>query len=514
MRKRASVSTSSVPARRIGVHDRHQLELKLWYLPPRGAKESRWRVDVYLCVPASLNLDPETVPPQALYGDIHNYIRLKTPDLGWEQLGKDADSPLVRLEREPDAAQFTYECRLFASVVRGALRDFCDELERLRADPDPQAREAEAALVTTVITESARITTRFRAARTPSDGGAKAAWKLADEYVSLSTEQLFRRAIVILDRDGAAKGADALKDRLLKVILTEEQHRRDEGYASLLDPHGDNEHYLYRASVLKKWCSAPLFLRLHRRLARRPWQELVFAIAAGIAMSFATIVAFWAQARWSLASYRVFVALVIGYMFKDRLKAAVSAFFGRVLEARLYDRKIVVEDPAGGVLGFCKEKVEYVAPSQVPPEIRKLREEASDPRLRIAERDLQETVIRYRKEVVLDTDKLGRRRGKRGLTDILRFHIARLLHQMDEPEQEIEYIDAETLRLAPIAGSKTYHVDVAFRFESADGEAQTNLMRLVLDRRGIKRIERPGPDPGRRPEAPGTPGDARRAARH
>jgi hypothetical protein len=325
---------------------------------------------------------------------------------------------------------------------------------------------------------------------------ARAAWRLADEYASVSIEQLLRRAIVAVDRvAGGDPAAAAPVDLMLDRILAEEAHRKRRGYPSILSEQGDNETYVYRTGLLKKYCSSVLFLRIRREQPRRRWQEVLSAAAAGIAMAFATVIAFWAQARYSRLGLQLFTILVVAYMFKDRIKEGARGTFSRWLARHLYDRKIVIDDPAGGWLGICREKVEYVAPAEVPGDVRELRERGRDPTLIEAERELRGSVIRYRKEILLSGRRLRGRRGGAAVTDILRFHVARLLHQMDEPSQEIEWVDLETRRLEPIRAAKVYHVDVVFRFQAGGAPATTSLLRLILDRRGIKRIERSEPTP-------------------
>jgi hypothetical protein len=175
-------------------------------------------------------------------------------------------------------------------------------------------------------------------------------------------------------------------------------------------------------------------------------------------------------------------------MFKDRLKEATRGAFAQLLERRLYDRKLTIWDPAGGELGSCREKIDYTNRARLPADAVDIRRRGVDVTERIAEEELAESVIHYRKEIVL---RAGHLEGGGGLTDILRFHVARWTHDMDEPDQEIEYFDAEAHVLAPVRAAKTYHVDVVFRFHARpDQPPQTSLMRLILDQHGIKRIER------------------------
>lgn len=498
MRKRAPAWPAALD-RRIEVHDRQQLELKLEYQPAPDERHSRYAAEVFICVPGSLNVSPDTAPRDELYADIHNYVRLKTPELAFPELEALPTSPLVRIGQElgavaagGDPGRLVYECKLFACVFRGALREVVERCEA--ALPDVPAV---AALVSEGIDGATLALAAYRSHRARAEADAiperaRAAYRLADEFASISVEQQLRRVIVQLDRRRI--GAE-IKAQLLDAILVEERYRRERGWTSILDPESDNENYVHRAGVLKKYCSSALFLQIRRYAARRPWQEVFFAIAAGIAMAFATIVAFWAQARYPELGLRLFLILIVAYMFKDRLKEGTRALFARFLERSMWDRRIVIEDPAGGDLGTCREKIEFAAPAALPAEVRAIRQKAADPGLRAAEDELHETVIHYRKSIVLDAAALEARRGGGGaITDILRFHVGRLLRDTDEPEQEIEYMDRETQEMSPIRAAKVYHVDVVFQFTGRPDEpVSTTLMRLILDRHGIKRIERMEP---------------------
>jgi hypothetical protein len=506
MRKRAPAPEAL--GRRIKVHDRHQFELKLEYTPADERHASRYVVESFVCVPPNLNIGPDTVSRDALYSDIHNYVRLKTPELSWSELGALPASPLVRaadeLERVEgggDPSRFVYECKLLGCIFRARLRELALAAETALAGTVTQASvERLAALAADSCDAAASIAQRYRAlagrAEAPAlPERARATFRLADEFMSVSVEHWLRRVVVSLASAGlAADGAAAaalLKRRLLQTILDEERYRQARGYASIIDPRTDNEPYIYRTSLLKKYCSSALFLAIRRATVRRRWQELAFAIAAGIAMSFATVFSLWAQSRFSGLGAQLFLLLVIGYMFKDRIKEGSRNAFSQLLQRSLFDRKVVIADPAGGKLGWCREKIDFATRSRLPPDAVAIRRRGMDSTDGIAEEELAVTVIHYRKEIVLRPPRLDVRSGGVGLTDILRFHVGRWTHEMDEPDQEIEYIDAETQALDPVRAAKTYHVDVVFRFHARPEQPpQTTLMRLILDRNGIKRIER------------------------
>src|SRR5690606_35993337 len=101
-----------------------------------------------------------------------------------------------------------------------------------------------------------------------------------------------------------------LRKDLLSDVLSEERYRRDHQLRSVLSPTGDNEEYMHRLGALKKFCMNILFLSAQRRQKRQGFEEVLFALAAGLAMTFATAVAFWAQARYTQVSLNFFLILV------------------------------------------------------------------------------------------------------------------------------------------------------------------------------------------------------------
>src|SRR5262249_35411910 len=243
-------------------------------------------------------------------------------------------------------------------------------------------------------------------------------------------------------------------------VIQEENYRKENKLRSVLSPAGDNEEYMQRIGFLKKFCTNILFLAA-RHEQRDGWEELLFAIAAGLAMAFATAVAFWAQSRFSQASLNFFLIIVIGYMLKDRIKEGLRRVLQSVVKKRLFDRTTVITEPVTQKqLGVCREKVDYGSSSRVPEEISSLRR--TDDFITVSQGELAETVIHYQKQIVLTSEFLPKRAGVSGVTDIIRLNIDRLLRDMDDPDYAMEYVDLEDFSVGRIRAAKRYQVDIAF----------------------------------------------------
>jgi hypothetical protein len=233
---------------------------------------------------------------------------------------------------------------------------------------------------------------------------------------------------------------------------------------------------------------------VHRSRARKNWEEALFAGAAGLAMAFATGVAFIAQSRVPQVSWNFAMILVVGYMFKDRIKEGARRILALYMTRFLPDRTTRIVDPVtADDVGVCREKIDYGHAVHVPEEIKRLRN--IDDFITVSQGELSESVIRYQKKIVLDSEMLPRLGDGfiTGVTDIIRLNVDRLLRDMDDPEAALEYVDLEDFTVGKVKAAKSYQVDLAFRFMVDDGDHKSSrfqLVRLVLDRNGIKRMLR------------------------
>lgn len=506
-----SSSAQPLLQNRLDIHDRKQFELKLEYQPSGAGTDTRYLVETFLFLPASLNIDEETYPREDFYADIHNYVRLKTPIFSVEELSEHPASPLFSIERATnpsapiDESQLVYDVKLLSCVFRGALRRFAQEIDShsdaIETEKDPRCPAALEAAVASGAKATSRLLTRFRDSleslmRRPLLEKTRVSLRLVDEYMSLSVEQFFRKSVTDMDKLPRTSAFIQLRKELMAEVLREEDYRKANKLRSVLSPTGDNEEYMHRIGFLKKFCMNILFLAARRTAKRRGFEEVLFAVAAGLAMAFSLGIAFWAQTRFPEISMSFFMALVLGYMLKDRIKEGLRRRFASFASKHLFDRTAEIVDPVTKrEIASCKEKVDFGHAVKVPEEITDMRR--LDDFVTVSQGELSETVIRYQKEIILDVSELPHvAETVSGVTDIIRFNVERLLRDMDDAELSLEYIDLEDFSIGRVRGAKSYQVDLALRFTTDEGASKRTtlqLVRLVLDRNGIKRMLRFGP---------------------
>jgi hypothetical protein len=493
---------------KVEVHDRKQFELKLEYQPSGTDPDTRYFVETTLFIPRSLNVTTDTWPRDSFYADLHNYVRLKTPILSFPEILTGAHSPLIQMEERialglmgPES-EVVYDAKMLACVLRAALRKFSREMrQECRAiGKAAQPNDAQSKTLKDLSEHSTKSTvellSRFRALRPTlcqkynlSDR-TKASLRLVDEYMSLLVEQYFRRVVVQMEAMPKTPAFSDVRRALMDFVVTEETYRKGQKMTSVISTNTDNEEYSHRLSFLKKFCMNILFLEVQRSSPQRKWEEVLFAVAAGGAMAFALGVGLFAQSRYPQASFNFFLLAVIGYMVKDRIKEALRRTMANYAGKFLYERTTRIIDPVTHEeVGVCKEKVDYGV--EVSPDILALR--AKDDLVTAAAGELSETVVRYRKKIALESDMLPRIADGlvTGVTDIIRLNVEHLLHDMDDPEHALDYVDLDDFSVETLKIAKSYRIDVAFRFAVDDGKTQrtsVRLMRLVMDRNGIKRM--------------------------
>lgn len=489
-------------------HDRYQVELKLDYQLDRG-KETHYRISTYIFVPRSLGITEDSYPKNELYRDIKNYIRIKTPQMSLRDLLGDDLSPLRIVQQiiqqpgwyldDTQNDRVVHALRLFGAMFKSSLREHLNLVHlRIKAAP-PRADYylLIGHLIQEMIVEADKLSTQYRRLYTEFNmpyvkKDVFLAHQLVDEYLSLLIEEGATELFKVVSHHSVGPNSFDYCQRLHEIVDRETAHRTQRGYGSVLKIGDENETYAFRASVIKKYVSGVLHLSIDAQREGRGIEQLLLALGAGISMVFATAVAFYFQSVYGSFTFPAFVALTVGYMFKDRIKQLVQILFAGKLHANLFDRRINVKTLDGSYkLATLREKITFMKESEISPEVRAARQK--DPFADLDNDQKGETIICHTKDIVLNADLFQRAFAglpkTSGLNDIIRYDMYRYLRKMDEPVADQLLLREGTLKV--VQSQKVYHINVVSQYSSpsSQNEKLYKRMRLVLNRLGIKRIE-------------------------
>lgn len=510
-------STDAIDSR-IGVHDRNQFEVKLDYTVDPSRRRNRYRVDAYFFLPKSLGINRHTYGTEQFYSDVHAYIRFKTPTFPLNALldPNNRDSPLFRVkdlsarvlhERKGRKLHDTIsrDLRLLGCLVRAHVRDrvtaLCRDLKDIRDtyEQHPILLDDVRTSVLSLNEEWARVRESLRDLRptfmqTGMSQALREAYQYVDEYVSLVVQMDFTKLLEAIDevpglRDLLAQPRTAVVQR----ILEERSYRSGAGYPSVIDedPDSENELFIYRRGILKKFVMSVLFLEIEKQKEGQRLAHLSGGFAAGVAMLFSTLLAVWTHTVYAFNSIPFILALVVIYIGKDRIKDSLKQFLASKATRWLYDYSVKIHDPSHRAnLGRCREVFSFVERSGVPPAVMGLRN--ADAKTSIERESKPEVILHYGKEISVTSKVLGKLHGDlHDINDIIRFNVVSFLARMDDPTLRVRTYSTQRDAVVYRQSAKTYHMNVVFVFSSDGRGSSVSLrrVRVVLDRNGIRRME-------------------------
>ena len=202
-------------------------------------------------------------------------------------------------------------------------------------------------------------------------------------------------------------------------------------------------------------------------------------------MVFATVISFAFQQTYGNFTLPFFIALVISYMFKDRIKELVRIYFATRLSSRLFDYKIGIR--VGDIkVGWCKEGFDFLTPEKISSPVRKMRNRHSP---LVIGRGTEEQVIQYRKRIHLNQKAVNRLSPYplSGINDIVRYNLSEFMRKMDNPKVPLcankgdgQYVPAE--------GRKVYYLNLIIQFKY-ENTTRFYRYRVCMSRKGIHKIK-------------------------
>ena len=473
-------------------HDNYSVEFKFGFNSKDDGIVDDFSVNAWMFVPNSLDINPENYGKKQFYRDIKSNIRLITPVYLMRDIARDTSLPLELLsqalekvagnQHQADLDSYQYHLKMFAAIFKSALRDQVAHIA--------SARSLESAdyLVKDFVESTKQVLDKFRGlyhiidVPTVTDN-TRSYFRLCDEFMSHVVEMRTIRLIKTMDSTGSR---DDLRSMLMDLIRGEREYKVSRDYGVL---NGDSRHdrqLVYHRGMLKKYIESELYIRLDKKKDGVAIEQIYYSIAAGLAMIFATAVAWFTQVRYGNITWPLFVVLVVSYMLKDRIKDLLRYYFAHKLGNKYYDKKAVITI-GNNRIGVIKEGFDFISESKVPEKVLRLREAASS--VEDESRIFEEKVLLYRKHVTIDDNTLAASDNypMRGINEIMRLHLTRFTQKMDNPSVPIDAVD-ESGNIVSMDVQKIYHINVVFQLRH-DSETEYHHFRITMTRNGVLSIE-------------------------
>ena len=478
------------------IHDKFTLEFKVGFNTEQAKKTMKYCdfvMNTWIFVPNSLDINAAKYSKDDFYRDLKSGVRLITPSYSLHELANDDEllpsKSLITnfndLHIAPDDTQdLIHTIRMYCAISKSAFRDECLAISQL-----PDATDWITACLR-FLEDGSKILNRFRSLINQlNDQNAtdktRQVFSYGDEFLSNVLEKYAYRLRDAI-RVNHPEEYRQLEARFKEVLFEERAYRERQGYLCVkVDEPKGNEDFVFRASLLKKFTESDLYLNATKRKNTFLVEQILYSLAAGAAMVVATLSSFFFQQRYGNFTLPFLIALVISYMFKDRLKDWLRMFFAKRVSNKVFDTRTDFRVKEK-YIGWSKDSVDFIDSDKILPEVIKLRSRNT---LFAEVSGKDEKVLLYRKKVQLWPGELAKASPYplRGINDILRYNITEYTRKMDNPSFPLSGTWEEE-GYKPIAGKKVYHITFIIQCVY---EGNTEYKRVVVrcDRDGIVNVK-------------------------
>lgn len=462
------------------IHDRYSIEFKMGFVAGSQPEDCDFTVGMWIFVPSSLDINPSTFTQAEFYRCVKSNIRLITPQFELSEIVGGAAVPLGNVKGASDE-DYEYQLKFFCAIVKSSIRKSHDDILSLPERDREALCDVFAANVRDILKafdELQECGIGRRHAECHDYCGEFLCNVIGQHCVSLYGAGLGPRGILRRQAHPAS---------IASLLHDIEDRRLAKGYASISKESEDgNSDFIHRRGVLKKYVESLLYLRVPKKRDGVLAEQAYFSLAAGFAMIFATVVAWAFQRHFGNLTWPLFIALIISYMLKDRIKELMRYWFAHRVGGKYFDRKAKMSIH-GTQIGSLKEAMDFIPSSKVPSEVDSMRNSSH---LFSAENHfIDENVILYRKRVQLDKKKMEEVSTYNfgGVNDIIRMQVRPFLRRMDDPQQAMYVLDGDD-DLETVMCNREYYINIILQYRYGD-TVEYKRFRLDLNRDGIAGME-------------------------
>lgn len=448
------------------IHDRFTIEFKVGFVTEKASARDDFLLGMWVFVPSGLDITPASYTKKSFYRFFKSNIRLITPRFSLSAIAGGDAVPLNNIRRGGDDGD--YQLKMFVSVVKSALRSEREEI----ASTAPGALRREKCLK---FVDSLRAILKGYAGLTPEPRWLEA-YHLCGEFLcNVSAEAIFK----VLDLGECREELAALLKEISAI-------RASRDYATVIPGNPENNReYVFRHGVVKKFSEEQLYLSVPKTKDGVLAEQAYYSVAAGLAMLFATVVAWAFQREFGNLTWPLFLALIISYMLKDRIKELMRYYFAHRVGSKYFDNKAEIRH-RNQKIGVMKVGMDFVKRSKVPQEIIALRSKIAtvEPQSQLE----NESVMLYREKLRIDSKALEKISSYRheGINDIMRLQVEGFLRKADNPVTGVGYLDSDG-KVINVPCEKCYYLNIILQYHH-DGVGGYKSFRVMMNRDGIKSV--------------------------
>ncbi|RLD67931.1 MAG: hypothetical protein DRI84_01180 [Bacteroidetes bacterium] len=479
----------------------YSLEIKFKFRPEpktRFRKQRKYTVDTYFFLPWGMGVNRKNYTKKDFYREINSYIRIDPAKVLLADLVKEENefsqqltNAFLNLNIEDKESLDNLEglMKVYLSVFKKAIKR---ELRSINKAGHDKERER---ITNRLLANLDKVIIYFRSLKVHIKSAEKnnedivKIYSLGNEYIStIYIKYLF--VILQIYNTHITKNAKKIISQVTERIKEEQTYRYQHNFPSTIteDFNKENEKLLYRWSMLSSYINNKLIIATRFDKENKWLTQFYYSLAAGIAMIFATSIAFYYNQVFGNFTIRFFVVLVISYMFKDRIKDWIKELINYLLKKETYDQTINIFNEKDQILGEISQGFSFTPENNLPKDIQNARNFKLDNNI---EDNSTEKVMHYKGRTKIDVArlyKLFKNVKIRGVNDVTYFNTSPLLMRMENPETQIMFLNNND-ELKNFKSENVYHINMVLKYKYLK---KTNISkyRIILNRNGIKKVEK------------------------
>ena len=460
-------------------HDNFSVEFKFGFDCSIDGVRDDFSVNAWMFVPKSLDINADTYGKEQFYRDIKSNVRLITPSYLLCDIAKEDSLPLSLLKsamekvasspHTADLSAYVYHLKMFAAIFKSALSD--------KAEED-------------FLSHTEYVLKKYRSLYAIIDKPsmseqARSYYRLCDEFITHMVEIKAIEIVRQIDSANPSPRDVVIRDRFAQMVMAQREYKTQKGYGVLNGDETHDRRFVYHRGMLKKFIESDLYINLNKKKDGVAVEQILYSIAAGVAMIFATGIAWFTQVKYGNITWPLFVVLVVSYMLKDRIKELMRYYFAHKLGNKYFDKRADISI-GRKLVGVMKEGFDFISWSRVPDQVKELREQTSS----IADEThiFEEKILLYRKRLTIDDKTLQSDSvyPMNGINEIMRLHLSRFTQKMDNPTVPIDTFDKDG-NVITIQVQKSYYINLVFQLQH-NGEVEYHHFRITMTRDGVLHV--------------------------
>lgn len=484
---------------RVNINSSRHLESKM-VLPMPDKNKKKIDIDYYFFTPNKLNVNARNISREAMLRKFVAHGRFASPQLTLRELINDDNSisPLNVLtyysedilHNIPSEQAFIHEAQSLTCCMNHLCKTLLQRFKVL-CEEEEDKEEMEGVIAkwtasTPKLIRKVRRVLEITEKNLPENNLMVTAMLWADESLSNAVEatslDMYLMSQKFLGKDSKTRPL------LMDLVKNENEYRQKRNYPT---SNQNSENSSYRRSTLKKWSQSVLYLNPF--VSKSP-ERVSFAIAgfaAAIAMTFAAVMAIFAN-KWFIENSLPYLLLIITtYAFKDRIKEGLRALILKIMPRWISDQVAYLRNPATGK-NICKSKskLTFTTPDKVPEKITASREDYKNPFRSMLP---PEDVLHYTRYLIInksDSESEAINRAVKNLDFITRIRMDDWLKEMDDSFNDVTYYEEDTEEITTSKAGHLYHIHMIIE-ESSVKDKLDNIYHylVVMNHSGIVRVE-------------------------